>query len=340
MDLSQRKGPHLNWRLYLLFVAGRYDECSRTIEFIEKEQQEFDPNGLLINEYAKLIKSRIKRCDGDIQASLDLSRECTRLDPANVASLKVTARSLTLTGKFQEALELYGKTLKYAGQDWEIFHNMALCYVSLKDYSGAEAHFREALSINGHDETYLSLGNLYVEQENYEGAMSIFQEAHEASPDNIQFMIAMGHQLSKLDKLQAALDITQKALDLDPKNLEVLLLRASLLQDSEMYDDALLLYRVAFTIAPDLPSIWNNIGMCFYGKNKITAAIACLKHALYLAPFEWLIAYNLALCHVETGQLVSAYHYVKQSSNLQPDKKSEELMLKLKAALEEGGRGL
>jgi len=37
---------------------------------------------------------------------------------------------------------------------------------------------------------------------------------------------------------------------------------------------------------PNSPYMWNNIGMCFYGKEKYYAAIACLKKSLYLDPFE------------------------------------------------------
>jgi Bardet-Biedl syndrome 4 protein len=36
---------------------------------------------------------------------------------------------------------------------------------------------------------------------------------------------------------------------------------------------------------PNSPHLWNNIGMCFYGKKMYIASIACLKKALYLDPF-------------------------------------------------------
>lgn len=49
------------------------------------------------------------------------------------------------------------------------------------------------------------------------------------------------------------------------------------------------------------------------------ASIACLKRALYLDPFEWIIAYNLGLVHLNTGQYASAFHYLSASINLKPD---------------------
>jgi Bardet-Biedl syndrome 4 protein len=58
--------------------------------------------------------------------------------------------------------------------------------------------------------------------------------------------------------------------------------------------------------------------MCFFGKGKHVAAIACLKRALYLDPFEWIVAYNLGLLHLHTEQFASAFHYLSAAINLRP----------------------
>ena len=44
-------------------------------------------------------------------------------------------------------------------------------------------------------------------------------------------------------------------------------------------------------------------------RHRYVASIACLKRALYLDPFEWIISYNLGLVHLNTGQYASAFHY-------------------------------
>ena len=54
-------------------------------------------------------------------------------------------------------------------------------------------------------------------------------------------------------------------------------------------------------------------------RSRILQAIACLKRALYLDPFEWIISYNLGLVHLNTGQYASAFHYFSTSINLKPD---------------------
>ncbi|CAM9198206.1 unnamed protein product, partial [Ectocarpus fasciculatus] len=70
---------------------------------------------------------------------------------------------------------------------------------------------------------------------------------------------------------------------------------------------------------PNSAQLWNNIGMCFFGKGKYIAAVACLKRALYLDPFEWIVAYNLGLVHLNTSQYASAFHHFSAAINLNPD---------------------
>lgn len=59
--------------------------------------------------------------------------------------------------------------------------------------------------------------------------------------------------------------------------------------------------------------------MCLFGQKKFVAAISSLKLALYLDPFEWIIAFNLGLVHLNTKQYASAFHYFSASINLRPE---------------------
>ena len=59
--------------------------------------------------------------------------------------------------------------------------------------------------------------------------------------------------------------------------------------------------------------------MCFFGKQRYIASIACLKRALNIDPFEWIISYNIGLLHLNTKQYASAFHYLSSAINLKPD---------------------
>lgn len=58
---------------------------------------------------------------------------------------------------------------------------------------------------------------------------------------------------------------------------------------------------------------------CPAAVQRYIAAIACLKRALYLGSFEWVVAYNLGLVHLCTGQAASAFHFLSTAINLNPE---------------------
>jgi Bardet-Biedl syndrome 4 protein len=116
-----------------------------------------------------------------------------------------------------------------------------------------------------------------------------------------------------------AFDFLGNSLTHDATNAKTILAAGSIIQDHSDMDVALIKYRVAAVKTPNSAQLWNNIGMCFFGKQRYIAAIACLKKALYLDPFEWIISYNLGLVHLNTGHYASAFHYFSASINLKPD---------------------
>jgi Bardet-Biedl syndrome 4 protein len=88
------------------------------------------------------------------------------------------------------------------------------------------------------------------------------------------------------------------------------------MQEKDSHDEALMKYRVASSLNQNSSKLWNNIGMCFFGRQKYIAAIACLKKAFYLDPFDWTIAYNLGLIHLHTEQFMTSCMYFNSSKSL------------------------
>ena len=81
----------------------------------------------------------------------------------------------------------------------------------------------------------------------------------------------------KLGNNTKAFEYLGNSLTYDPKNAKTILAAGSIIQDNQDMDVALVKYRVAATQTPNSAQLWNNIGMCFFGKGKYVAAVACLK---------------------------------------------------------------
>ncbi|OQR89056.1 sporangia induced Bardet-Biedl syndrome 4 protein, partial [Thraustotheca clavata] len=302
-----------NYLIHKLYLRHEYTECLRLIEEMLKEYQ-----GLC--EYPIYVKALIMQRNGRIQESLQLFQAATCLNPENRDNLKQVGRSLYLLGKHKAAIEVYEETIKLPGlEDWEIHHNIGLCYMYLKDYDHAIESFQHANNIHRHDTTYLQLGKVHTLRDDFKAAINVYLEALEFSPENPELLTTIGLLYLRIGENFRAFDYLGNSMTHDPRNAKTILAAGSIIQDHGDMDVALVKYRVAAVQTPNSAQLWNNIGMCFFGKQRYVAAVASLKRALYLDPFEWITSYNLGLVHLNTGQYASAFHYFSAAINLKPD---------------------
>lgn len=70
---------------------------------------------------------------------------------------------------------------------------------------------------------------------------------------------------------QKAFEHIGSALTFDPANQDALLAAGAIMQKNNDFDVALSKYRVVATLAPDSAPLWNNVGMCFFGRKKYVA---------------------------------------------------------------------
>ncbi|XP_076979975.1 BBSome complex member BBS4 isoform X3 [Tamandua tetradactyla] len=290
-----------NWLIHLHYIRKDYEACKAVI----KEQLQ-ETQGLC--EYAIYVQALIFRLEGNIQESLELFQTCAVLSPQCADNLKQVARSLFLLGKHKAAIEVYNEAAKLNQKDWEICHNLGVCYIYLKQFNKAQDQLNNALQLNRHDLTYIMLGKIHLLEGDVDKAIEIYKKAVEFSPENTELLTTLG-----LLYLQA------------------ILAAGSMMQTHGDFDVALTKYRVVACAVPESPPLWNNIGMCFFGKKKYVAAISCLKRANYLAPFNWKILYNLGLVHLTMQQYASAFHFLSAAINFQP--KMGELYMLLAVAL-------
>lgn len=189
----------------------------------------------------------------------------------------------------------------------------------LKQYPKSIECFEQANSIQRHDCTFMQLGKVHLLMENQKAALEVYADALEHSPDNAELLTTVGLLHLRMGESIKAFDYLGNSLTHNPKNAKTIMAAASIMQDNNDHDVALVKYRVAAIETPNSAQLWNNIGMAFFAKKKYIAAIACLKRAAYLDPFEWIIAFNLGLLHLTMEQYASAFHHFSAASNLKPE---------------------
>lgn len=242
------------------------------------------------------------------------------MNPRSVPILKQVGRSLHLLGKHRQAIEVFEQALRFGGPyDWEVRHAKGVCHVFLRQLDRAIEEFRDANTHHRNLETYLQLGHAYTLNSNFELALETYKEASEFMPESAELQTTLGLLHLRMGRNDEAFEKLGSSLALNPRDVRTILAAGSIIQDHKDWDVALLKYRIAAAQSPNNSQLWNNIGMCFFGKRKLLAAIACLRRASYLAPFEWIIQYNLGIVHLHTGQFASAFHHLSAAIQLHKD---------------------
>ena len=118
---------------------------------------------------------------------------------------------------------------------------------------------------------YELLAKVYTITENYEKALEVHLEALEMSPENPDLLTSIGSLYIRMGDNETAFQFLGNALSFDPKNTRAILAMGSITQDKGDHDAALLKYRIAAIHNQNSAQLWNNIGMCFFGKQKYVA---------------------------------------------------------------------
>lgn len=74
-----------------------------------------------------------------------------------------------------------------------------------------------------------------------------------------------------MNQFQKAFENLGNALTFDATHTKAIMAAGSMMQSHSDFDVALTKYRIAAVNTPESPPLWNNIGMCFFGKKKYVA---------------------------------------------------------------------
>ncbi|XP_050521175.1 Bardet-Biedl syndrome 4 protein homolog isoform X2 [Daktulosphaira vitifoliae] len=299
-----------DWIIYSRYVQRELELCKL---LIEQELYNFKDN----SEFAFYILGLIYREEGKIKNSYWCFNKYFLLNPTCVEGVKQMARSCLLLGKNIEARNMFLEADKICKEpDTKIYYNLGICYMNLGEWDKAKEYFQRTIQLSRNQEGYKKLATIYAMENNLKNAIGILISATKLFPFNTNLSVDLGLLYMKQREYYQAFNVLGNSLCQDPENPKALLTIAAEMQRQCGYDEALFKYTKAITDLSESSEMWNNIGMCFFGKHKYVAAISCLKRAVYLHSFNWIALYNLGLVHIYTRQYVSAFIFLTNSAKI------------------------
>ena len=303
----------LNFLVHQYFIRNDFDSCFEVLSKYSKNKSGFE------SPYSIIIKGLIARSGGRLSESLSLFKDCHaiyRYSNDTSYILKEIGKTFYLLGKMTDSAEIYNNVLHKNKDDWDCYYHIGLIFLNKKKYEKAEEYINMALNLNPCKEVLIASGKIYLKKGNKDQAIQRFEDALKLSPDDNNLMSTLGSLYLKAKDYEKAVDYFNKVLEVDKKYSKSLLGLAAINQLNGKFEEAYELLSMGYSSNNNSAYLWNNLGMWFFAKEKKIFAATCLKRALYLAPFEWFISFNLGLVYLKNEQYVTAFVHMNTAANL------------------------
>ncbi|TMS36549.1 hypothetical protein L596_003689 [Steinernema carpocapsae] len=305
-----------NTHLHLAYIRRDFETCLSMInEMPENTRDEC--------EFAAHLRGMISKELGDLPGALLWFEKAASLNRTLAKHVLAIGRVYFLSGHHKTAEEQFTKAIDMNPKNWRAYYWKAMAVYHID--SDSVRNIEKALEVlNSCPDMlkYSDLTTFAAKLSNQAGkiypAIDYYKAVIAVEPENLDVHANLGLLYLRTDSEQQSFAMFGRALTYDNSHVPSILGAGYIIQKHGDFDVALSKYRVAAEACDYNAALWNNIGMCFYGKKKLVASISCLKRANYLNPLEWKILHNLGLAHNAMLQYASAYHFLSAAISINP----------------------
>ncbi len=240
------------------------------------------------------------------------------------------ARAYRLSHKPEQAAEQLDILMKRGWKEARVYNEMSLLRRDLRDYKGAEALLKRALSSDPkYDEAQLNIGRLYAEESRWDDALAAFQRALELDPSSGETYNQIGVVLKKLGRTDEAIASLEKAIKVAPditgpyNNLGIIY------RETGRMDKALEVLELGTTMAPKNAMLRNSLASLYYAQGDVDKAVAQLEAAVQGEPDHIGSLSNLVSINMARHNPADAEKYLRRLLELQPGNDQLQLSLAL-----------
>lgn len=207
---------------------------------------------------------------GDLSQAAKHFRDCLQLDPSSAPAFNSLGVVLRRMGNHAEAMDAFRSALGARAQYVEAIFNLGMSQEMLGALDPAEQAYRQALQWRPADFNAVNaLGNLLRRRGRLAEALPLLSQARELRPDLAHTNGVLAQTLLDLDRVQEGYPCAQAAVKLDPASA----------------------------------SWWATLGRIERLLHLAEASIASLRHAIAIAPDDWMSRCELGLALAEAGEI-------------------------------------
>lgn len=214
-------------------------------------------------------------------------------------------------GNPQQALLAFQAAVRADNSYPQVYHNIGKLLADARDYSNAEACYRQAVQLMPDDsQCREEWVQVLIQLEKWDDAARELNVMLHQDPDNTNLRTNIVFALAKLHQYDAAIEHCKKVLLIQPDSVKMLSNLSYLHEHCGQIEEAIAAAEKAFELAPQSAEIANNLGIAYRSAHKIEQAVTAFKKAIELNPEFSLAQFNLGSTQLLDQQYPAGWeHY-------------------------------
>lgn len=185
------------------------------------------------------LEKAILMIDEEFYASATVELDAILKDePNNAMAMHYKGVMRFNSGIFDEARQWFEKAIKADAKSFQSYFLLGDCFRVNEDYAKAAEQFKKALEIKPDVFAQINLADCYIKQDKLKDAEKIFKQVIEKDPNISEATLGLAQIKLFGGYVDEAVEMVNRILANEPENAEAHYVKAHLLLDAELFEDA------------------------------------------------------------------------------------------------------
>nr|WP_246261125.1 XrtA/PEP-CTERM system TPR-repeat protein PrsT [Alteromonas ponticola] len=194
--------------------------------------------------------------EGEVQDAYILLKNVLQQDPSHLPSKLLMGRILLIDGHIRDAIIEFEEVLDAGADENLVLAPLSRAYLFSGNYDKIYEMLRNQ-NIQGETKLAVILiaGNAHVRENDRDEAIALYEKHLPQFSTSVPLLTSLATLYIDNDRLIEAENLLTQAQQIQARDPDMLLVQAKLKEKREQFDSGMALYRQAYAIAPDNPSV-------------------------------------------------------------------------------------
>ena len=218
---------------------------------------------------------------------------------------------------FDDSKKFYSLALKKNDNNFEIYFNLGLLYLSIsQNFDKAIFFFKKTIDLKkNHYLSYFFLGRCYNLKKDFDHAILFLKKSIEINRNYYKNYEEISYSYLAQNIFHLCIDFARKAIQLNKKSLKSYLREAVALVHLKKLETAYSVLLKALELNRKNPEVWNNLAVIFQSKGCFFKAIKCYNRSLKLLESPSTLK-NIGHCFFEIHNQQKGFEYIEKAISL------------------------